>query len=722
MTHQLTLNRRQMMIGSAAATLIVGLPSLGVSQAAGETTDATFGSFIQISQDGSITLVAPCFELGQGSQTGLAMILADELGADWSKVTVVGPDLDAEINTPGRTGQATAGSQSIRRWHDPLRTAAAAAREMLMSVALERLGTPTSPEALDLLTVKDSVISAGYRSFGFGELIADASSLPVPEAPIVRGPSGIVGTSVPRVDIPGKVNGTATFGIDVRPEGLVYAAIAQAPVHGSQIASVDATALSDAKIIKVVETDSAVMVVAKTFWAAKEAVGALKFTFTETAFDNISTADIMAAQRDALETGETSSPIEAGTARTRIEVAQVSGNATVVTSDYTVPFVHHMTMEPITCTVSIADGKCEVWVPTQDLTSSAKVAAETAGIPVENVTIHAIMAGGAFGRKFETDFVKQAVQAALQVDRPVQLIWTREEDVRHGFYRPAISARMTAAVAPNGDIDGLIIRVAGPSVLEHTIGYPLIKGSDPIAFFGVTTESGSAPDKLQQYTIPDFTAEFTFAQTHIRLGYWRAVGASENGFFIESFMDELAHAIGADPYHFRRQLLRESPRALAVLDKVAQEAGWGTDSRKGRTRGIAFSECVGSMVAQVAEVSVDDGHLRVHRIVAAIDCGTAINPDSVRAQIEGGITMGLSTVLAEEITIESGRVAQSNFHDYPIVGLAEAPTIEVHVINSSYPISGVGEAGVPSTAPAIANAVFAATGQRLRSLPLKVHS
>jgi len=315
--------------------------------------------------------------------------------------------------------------------------------------------------------------------------------------------------------------------------------------------------------------------------------------------------------------------------------------------------------------------------------------------------------------------VAQAVTVSQAVNRPVQLIWTREEDVQHDFYRPAMSARLTAGLTEAGEVSGFVMRIAGPSVVEHTIGKPLINGTDPTALLGVSTETSSAPGRLQQYSIPDVLVEFILQPTHVPLGYWRAVGASQNGFFVESFVDELAIAAKKDPYAFRRNLLKDSPRALAVLDKAAVEAGWGMPLPEGRFRGIAFSECVGSFVAQVAEVSVQGDAIRVHRVVGAIDCGTAVNPDSVVAQMQGCINMGLSAALKEEITVEDGRVSQSNFHDYEVLRMAEAPVIEVHLVNSGGQLGGVGEAGLPAVAPAVANALFAATGKRARSLPLR---
>ena len=369
---------------------------------------------------------------------------------------------------------------------------------------------------------------------------------------------------------------------------------------------------------------------------------------------------------------------------------------------------------------AFVDGShCKVWAPTQGITNATKVAAAAAGVPEENVEVYAIYAGGGFGRKYENDFIDQAVRASKAVGRPVQLIWTREEDVQHDFYRPSVSARMTASVRSDGSIEAFAMRLAGQSVIEHTYGVPdLGNGVDPVTMLDITTQTGSSPGKIQQYTIPHTRAEYLHQPTHVPVGYWRGVGASHNGFFLESFVDELAYNAGSDPYEFRRQHMRDSPRGLAVLDRVAKEAGWGTNLEPGHFQGIAFSEAVGSIVAYVAEISMNGREPKVHKITAVIDCGFAINPDGVHAQMMGGIIMGLGSALYEEINIGEGRALHKNFHDYRIIGMAEAPEVDVHIIESQEVVGGVGEAAGPGVAPAVTNAIFAASGKRIRSLPI----
>lgn len=706
---RLQLGRRAVLAG-AGLVVAVGPPVARHADAA--DAPALLGAFIRIGPDGGVTVVTPCFELGQGSTTGLAMIVADELGADWAQVSIQAPPLDPAYRVPGRPIQSTSGSQMVRRWFVPLRKAAAAARAMLTEAAARRWSV--DPAAC---TVSNGhvVHAATGRSAPFGDLAAAAASLPQPQGAPLRTTFTIVGTPARRFDIPAKVDGSAQYGIDVRVPGMAYAAIRQSPVFGARLVSVDDAALRGRRgVIEVVKLPEAVVVVADSFWRAKAAAEALEVVFSDVPQGAVS-SDGIAAQRQARLAGAgVPVAIEAGDA-----LAVLAAAGKVITSDFAVPFLYHAPMEPVTCTAHVTDTRCELWIPTQNLTTAAEVAARVSGLPAHAVVAHPTFAGGAFGRKFEQDFVAQAVAVSKAVRRPVQLIWSREEDVQHDFYRPAMSARLSAALTDAGDVAGMVIRLAGPSIIEHTTGTALVKGADPAGLLGISTETSSAPGKLQQYAIGDVRVEFAFEPTHVPVGYWRAVGASHNGFFVESFIDELAAAAGKDPYELRRRLLRDSPRALAVLDKAAAEAGWSDKLPEGRYRGIAFSECVGSFVAQVAEVSLQDGVPRVHRIVGAIDCGTAINPDSVVAQMQGCITMGVSAALKEEITIEDGRVGQSNFHDYEILRMAEAPRIEVHVIQSGGEIGGAGEAGLPATAPAIANALFAATGKRVRSLPLR---
>jgi len=705
------ISRRTLLVGAAAA-LVVEL-RLAKPAAARQSSDLhALNPFISISADGRVRLVAPAFDMGQGSHTSLAMILCDELGARWEDVSVEGPGTHSAFLVPGINEQATHGSLMVRNWHDPLRKAAAGARERLVLAAAAKWQVP----AADCF-VSDCVVSAGGKSAGFGELVADAIALDEVETPRVLGTKKLVGHPIARLDIPSKTNGSAKFGIDVRLPNMAYAAIRHAPVFGSVVETVDDKKLPQG-VLAVVKMPNAVIAVAESFWKAKSAVEALEFTSSATANDKVTTADLISTRSSNMKNGKVSTPIKGGDPHAVLSAARTDKARQVLSADYDTPYLAHMSMEPMNCTAWVQGDHCEVWVPTQGLSATLQAAVSTTGFPEENILIHPTMPGGGFGRKYETDFVVQAIRAAMAVDRPVQLIWTREEDVQHDFYRPAMSARLTAALTPDGAVEAFVMRKSGPSILEHTVGFPLIEGSDPIAWLGFRSQTVSAPGLLQQYSVANVAGEFVFTPTFVPIGYWRSVGASENGFFIESFVDELAHAAGADPYEFRRRLLKDSARGLAVLEKVAREAKWGVALPEGHFQGIAITDVVGSIVAQVVEISMKDGAPMVHRVTVAIDCGRAINPDSVVAQMQGGIVMGLSAALKEKIDIQDGRAEQNNFYDYEVAGLAGTPQIDVHIIESGEALGGVGEAAVPAVAPALANAVFAATGKRVRSLPL----
>lgn len=710
----LRLSRRALLRLSAGG-LLLGVGARAEVDPMATAADAArpLGLFLRIANDGAVTVIAPSLEMGQGATSAHAQIVADELRADWSRVSVQVAPLNPAYRGPVVPLQQTSGSMMVRHWHAPLRRSAAAAREMLTLAAARRWG-------VDVATCKaeNGRIVCGERSAGFGELADDAGRLPVPANPTVLGRGALAGRSLGRLDVPSKVDGSARYGIDVRLPGLVYAAIRQAPVFGSRLVSVDGRDVEARPgVLQLVKLPDAVAVVATSFWRAKTAAEALAPQFTETPQSRYTSQDIAHTQRLQL---------DAKVARTAVHTGRVldvlAQRGKPVTADYDVPYLHHATMEPMTCTVRLSADLAEVWVPTQNVTGVGDTAARLTGLPLDRIRVHAMLMGGGFGRKFEQDFVEQAVLIAKAASRPVQLIWTREEDVQHGRYRPAMTARLRAVTDTKGDIDAMSLRVVGPSIGEFRgQGIPFTNGYDVRAVLGVSTETESAPARLQQYAVPNFMAEVVYAPAHVPVGSWRAVGASENGFFIESFIDELAVRAKRDPYAFRHHHLRDSPRALAVLERVATAAGWGRPLPKGHARGIAFSECVGSLVAQVAEVSLQGGTPRVHRIVCAIDCGTALNPMNVRAQVEGAIVMGLSAAMQEEITIAAGACVQSNFHDYPVARMSEVPAIEVHLIESGAALGGVGEAALPAVAPAVCNALFALTKRRIRSLPIRKH-
>lgn len=713
-----TLHRRALLKGGAAlgGALVLAVPLAGTIQgeaeaaaaAAGETA---LGAYLRIAADGAVTIIVPVVEMGQGAMTALAMVVADELGADWRRVAIETAPYGEAYRRPDVTlYQLTSGSWSVRLWLGPLRQSAAAAREMLTAAAARQWGV--DPAAC---TVEDGTIlhKPSGRKTGFGAVVGEAAKLPAPEKPALKPEAQrtLVGRPVPRHDIPSKVDGSGIYGIDVTVPGMVHGAIRQAPVYGGSVRSVDRSSVTNHPgVIAVVEVPGGVVVVAENFWQAKTAAEALKIDFAPTPDDAVTTGSLLAAEQAKLEQKEAAKFKAAGDI-----AAAMAGSAKIVTADYSVPFLHHATMEPMNCTASVTADGCTLWVPTQCHTTAMQAATKLTGFPESRIAINATLLGGAFGRRIHTDFIEPAILASKAVGRPVKLLFTREEDMQHGFHRPMMMARMSAGLDKDNRMSGLSMRIVGPSVHEHFWPSFFKNGLDYAAVMGLTTK---ATGSGLHYRIPAQYIDYVYQPTHVPIGYWRSVGASHNGFFMETFIDEVAVAAGSDPYRFRRDLLADSPRGLAVLDLAAEKAGWGRPLPKGHGLGIAFCENVDSIVAEVAEVSVVDGRLKVHRVVAAVDCGTVINPNTLAAQVEGGIVNALSAVLGEEVTIAGGRCEQSNFHDYPILKMADAPRVDVHVIASGGPVGGVGEAMVPTLGPAVGNAIFAATGTRVRAHPI----
>jgi isoquinoline 1-oxidoreductase beta subunit len=572
-----------------------------------------------------------------------------------------------------------------------MQVAGAAARAMLIEAAARRWDVPPGECTAELSRV---LHTASARSASYGELAAGAARLSPPAHPALKPREAytLIGTSRPRVDIPAKVRGTATFGVDVVLPGMLYAAVRAAPVFGGRLEAVDTAAVEAMPGIRAaVRLDDAVAVVADNYWRALQAVRALDPAYTDGGNGAVSDDSIYAAQSAALAGDDLKSDGSEGDGEQALD-----GAATVVEAEYRVPFLAHATMEPMSATAQFADGRCEVWAGVQDPLSARKVAAEAAGLEPDEVTFHNQLLGGGFGGRLPgaQQFVAQAVHIARAVaPAPLKLTWSREEDMQHDHYRAAVVARLRGGLDADGRVMAWASRYGGP---------------------------GDRAASRPPYAIPHLALSSSKHASHVPLGAWRSVNNSQHGFFIESFMDELAHAAGQEPLEFRRRALAGSPRHLAVLAKAADMAGWGTPLPAGRGRGIALLETFGTIVAEVAEVGVAaDGELRVFKVCAAVDCGLAVHPDSAAAQIEGSIVFALSAALFGEITIANGRVQQSNFHDYPMVRLVHAPDIRVEFIRSDAKLGGLGEPGVPPLAPAVANAVFAATGQRLRQLPLQ---
>ena len=670
-------------------------------------------AWVKVDADGTVTVTIDKSEMGEGNHTALAMIVAEELDADWSKVKL-GP---LPANPAGWSRRmSTGGSTSVRTSYEILRKAGASARAMLIGAAAQTW-------AVDPATCHTEPGSVTHpessRRIAYGALADKAATIPVPADPPLKDPKDfrILGTRVHRIDTPSKVNGSAEFGIDVRMPGMLFATIERAPVFGGKVKSLDATAAKAVPGVRhVVElsgtpwtgvngawgvgTESGVAVVADTYWQAVQGRRALRITWDEGTAATLSDipGKLAALANQAGVTAKT----------TGDAAAALAGAVKKIEGVYTVPFLHHATMEPMNCTAYVRAGECEVWAPTQNQTRAQEVAAEAAGIPKEKVRIHTTLLGGGFGRRLESDFVAEAVSISKAINAPVKVIWSREDDTKHGFYRPATYNKLSAGLDAQNRPVAWTHHIVAPPIL--TKFGPLQNGIDGTLIDG----AADVP-----YAFPNLFVDQLAVDLPIPLGFWRSVGASQNAFVVECFFDEVAAAAGRDPYELRRELLQAKPRHLRVLELAASKAGWGSPLPPGRGRGIAIAEWEPTTCAEVAEVSVGaDRTVRVHRVVAAVDCGPVVNPDTIEAQMQGGVVFGLSAALYGEITIDKGRVQQGNFNDYPVLRMPEMPVVEVHIVPSSDPQGGIGEPSVPPTAPAVCNAIFAATGKRIRSLPI----
>ncbi|HET7584248.1 MAG TPA: xanthine dehydrogenase family protein molybdopterin-binding subunit [Gemmatimonadaceae bacterium] len=668
-------------------------------------------AWLHIGSDGVVTMMVDKSEMGQGVYTSLPMILAEELEVDWKSVRV-----EAPTNPAGwQRRMGTGGSSSIRGSYEMLRQTGAAARAMLVqAAALEWNVDASTCRAEHGMVVH---VPTG-RKLPYGKLADRAGTLPVPADPPLKDPKDfrLLGTRVARIDTPSKVNGSARFGIDVRVPGMLYASIERSPVIGGRVKRVDdARARSMPGVKRIVQlpgspeeqqmarTASGVAVVADSYWHAYSARRALAIAWDEGENATLDSARISARLAElAAKPGVEARKEGRGS-------AALAGAARTIEATYEVPFLAHATMEPMNCTAHVRADGCDVWAPTQGQSGAQQVAMAITGLPPEKVRVHTTYLGGGFGRRSETDFVAEAVRLSKEVGAPVQVIWTREDDVRHDFYRPTTYNKFAAALDANGNPIAWTHRIVGPSI-SVSKGRPPRDGIDGSLVEG----AANVP-----YEIPNILVEQTIADIPVPLGYWRSVGSSHNAVVTEAFFDEVARAAGKDPYELRRALLANHPRHLLVLDLAAEKAGWKTPLPTGRYRGIAVAEAFGSYVAEVAEISLaDDGTPRVHRVVCAVDCGPVVNPDTIEAQMEGGIVYGLAAALTGEITLEHGRVQQGNFDAYPVLRMREMPAIEVYIVPSTEKQGGIGEPGVPPIAPAVCNAIFAATGKPVRSLPI----
>ncbi len=693
--------------GIAAGGLLVGL--VGPAGYASEQSTAppvatNINAYIKISSDDEISIVVPGAELGQSIYTGLPKIIAEEMEADWDRVVIRLATADESYANPKKNRQSTGGSDAVVGYFDALRNVGAATREMLLTAAADQWQVPRAECRAELSRVYHD---ASDQSLSYGALADAAASVPVPADPPLksRDQYTLLGNSLPRKDALPKVTGSAIFGADVRLPEQVFASIKTSPVFGGRVKSLQSEGVASRPgVFKVIELEDGVAVLAESFWEANSALQDIdvEFEFEENASWN--SEKISTSLHDALDDETARSfPGAKGEAKSVIAAADDVFEAT-----YEVPFLAHVCMEPMTATAQVTETSCQIWAPHQRQYEARVMAAELTGLPVENVSLQGTFCGGGFGRKWELDFVRQAVQLAQRAEgRPVTLVWSREQDVAHDFYRPAVASRTRGTLDDSGKLVALHARVAGPSVMTFQ-GRPL-PIPDPIIVSGSISSA---------YDIPNTLMEYVETNTHIPIGFWRAVSLSHNGFIGESIIDELAHRAGRDPLEFRLQLLGDNVRARAVLEKAAKEANWGKTLGVNTGMGVAFTPGFGSLNAQIAEVTVDGDHLKINRITCVHDCGFAIDPDTVRAQMESGVIDGLSAALFGKITIADGAVEQSNFHDYRFIRMAEVPEIDVHLISSDAPIGGVGEAGLPAAAPAVTNAIFAATGKRIRRLPI----
>jgi isoquinoline 1-oxidoreductase beta subunit len=689
--------------------LSLSLPFVNRDAEAAAPDDFAPNAFIRIESDGQIVLTMPYVEMGQGTYTSIPMLIAEELEVNLKQVRLEhAPPNERLYGNPLIGGvQATGNSNAIRAAWQPMRQAGAIARTMLVAAAAKRWNVDPASCRAQSGEVLHAVTG---KHFKYGELAADAARMPVPQGVPLKRPGDfkLIGTPAKRLDAPAKVNGTAVYGIDVRPPGVKIATLAQSPVFGGRVKSLDDSAAKAIKRVRqIVRLDDAVAVIADHMGAAKKGLAALVIEWDNGPHAKLNTDEIVAElEKATLNAGAVAQNIG------DVDTAMASA-ATKIEATYQVPFLAHATMEPMNCTVHVRKDGCEVWVGNQVLARAQAAAAQTTGLPLDKVIVHNHLIGGGFGRRLEIDGVIRAVEIAKQVDGPVKVVWTREEDIQHDMYRPYFFDRMSAGLDEKGKPIAWNHRFAGSSIIARWAP-PLFKnGLDPDSTEGAIDLT---------YGLPNMHVEYLRVEPPgIPTAFWRSVGPSHNVFVTESFMDELAAAAKQDPVAYRRALLDKAPRAKAVLELAAEKAGWGQPLPKGIGRGVSVQFVFATYMAQIAEVEVSrDGAVRVRRVVCAVDCGTVVNPDTVQAQIQSAIMFGITAALYGEITLKDGRVQQTNFDTYQILRINEAPAIEVHMVRSFEPPGGMGECGTAAIVPAVTNAIYAATGKRLRKLPIDI--
>jgi isoquinoline 1-oxidoreductase beta subunit len=707
------VNRRDFLKTTSVGTagLLIGFHLSSDSQTFAELAPVPAGGFapnawIRIAPDNIVTIIIDKSEMGQGVITSLSMLAAEELQCDWSKIRWEFAPADKAYFNPIFGMQGTGGSMSTRASWKPMSQAGAAAREMLIAAAAQKWGVEKTSCRAENGTVVNAITKARAT---YGSLAEAAGKLPVPADVPLKDPRmcTLVGKPTKRLDTPVKTNGRAQFGIDVRQTGMLHAVIARCPVFGGKVVSFDAGKAKAVRGIKdVIQISTGVAVIADNTWNAMQGRNALDVKWDEGPNASLNSAAIskMFAERAQ----------QPGVAARKEGDAGAAMNSAVkkIEAVYEAPYQAHVTMEPMNCTAHVRPDRCDVWAPTQFQTLSEGTAAKITGLKPEQIHIHTTYLGGGFGRRAEQDFIIEAVEASKAAGAPVQVTFSREDDMQHDMYRPASYCRFSAGLDADGWPVAWNARIACPSIMSRFFGPAALKN-------GLDNSSVEGASDIP-YDIPNILVDYQLTEPGIPVGFWRSVGSSQNGFFSESFVDEVAAASGKDPYEFRRKLLGNSPRHLAVLELAASKADWGKPLAGGKFRGIAVVKAFDTYVAEVAEVSVaKDGGVRVHRVVCAVDCGRVVNPSTVEAQMQGGIVYGLTATLKGAITIDRGRVEQSNFDSYDLLRISEMPQVEVHLMPSDEPPTGCGEPGVPPIAPAVCNAIFAATGKRIRHLPVR---
>lgn len=719
------------LLGLSSGGLLVAAPLTACASAAIQPagdSGVQANPFIFIGRDNQVTLYLPQTEMGQGIMHGLSTLVAEELNLAPEHIKSIHAPPHKSFANPIYGIQMTGGSASIAGHYDPLRKAAAQARELLLMAAAQQLSAPK-----DQLSMRDGEIVWQARRFPVGDFADAAAQLSTPDTVDTKQPQDFrfIGKDSQRVDALAKVTGQAEFGMDVDFPGLYRAVVKRCPVIGGKVKRFDASQAQAMTGVKtVVEIFNGVAVVADTYWQAKQAANLIEVEWDKPNLASYSSANLKAEMRGALEQ-KGDKGVDEGNADKALNNAEQ-----VVSADYAAPFLAHATMETMNCTVKVNGNRAEVWVPSQAAGLSQEIAHEYLGIDRDNIVVHTTLLGGGFGRRANQDYVAEAASIAKAAGVPVQLVWSREDDMQNDFYRPASMVRMQAGVDGEGNITAWTAKRSGPNIMPYSMDEAaglLLPQFMPQGFVewiskrgygifdGWQVDHSSIEGLYEGYDVENKAVRHVTVDPGLRVGFWRSVGHSFSGFFAESFMDEVAHATGQDPVSIRLDHTHDQPRKRKVIEIAAEKSGWG-QTKKGISQGVAAVTSFNSYVAQVADVSVENNQIKVHRVVCVVDCGRAVNPDMIKAQMESGIIFGMTAALHGDITLDKGAVVQSNFHDYPLLRMQEAPEIEVHIIDSDEAPTGVGEPGLPPIAAAIGNAVFTATGQRLRQLPLRLNT